>query len=265
MYFKTLLAAACATALLGCTEKSVDLESQMSGLNGVSIDASSYSLLKKIPERAKSRKSEAFKVFNERTQLASYLLEEEFQSTPDVHLKLIEAKNRIVINQYFDNYLSEAISDERIRVYFESNKSDFSIKLFEVSHILLKGSSENEVEQAILTAETIKSEIETGLEFSVAVDKYSQDAASKNSGGKIESLSSNNIDPAILAAIENLKSGDISDPVITMRGIQIFNIVDVKEEPVEFSKVRGKILYKLKQDAKAGEYSRILKLAQASK
>lgn len=245
-------------AILGCKEDNVNIDQQLSSMSVQAISVDDYALLKRIPERAKDRKEEAFSAFKERTLIADYLLTSALKADASVHLSLLEAKNRILINQYFDNYLDKSITEEQAREYYESNKSDFKNKKYELAHILLKVRGNDEAEQISVKADRILKDLDNGLAFSVAVETHSQDTLTKDKKGHLGQMDSRNTDPAIIDAVSSLSVGEISAPVKTMRGFHIFKVLAVESDEVAFESVQEKIIYALRQTKRDAEYKRLL-------
>lgn len=79
-------------------------------------------------------------------------------------------------------------------------------------------------------AEKIRQEIEHGLAFPEAAEKFSEDEISKYIGGSIGLLAQNEIDPWIKEAVEKLNVGEISEVIVSPAGYQIIELTSRNED-----------------------------------
>jgi hypothetical protein len=88
---------------------------------------------------------------------------------------------------------------------------------------------------AVARAKAAKAELDSGVDFAEVAKKYSNDEASKNNGGEygypIEK-SNRDISAQTIAALFNLKPGQVSDVVNTGDNLEIVKNIEVQGEKV---------------------------------
>lgn len=139
--------------------------------------------------------------------------DEEFKKT------LEEATHGLLQRYAIQKLLQDVTAtDEEIRDYFEKNKNKFiSQDQLRARHILVEHEAE---------AKKIKGEIESGLEFSEAAQKYST-CPSKENGGDLGVFEKGRMVPEFEAAAFSLEVGELSDLVKTSFGYHLI-MVDEK-------------------------------------
>jgi hypothetical protein len=227
------------------------------------ISAEEYAKIKRIPERAETRKEAALKFFSERTQIANYLLDGPLKENVGVQVLAIEAKNKIAIDTYLNDYVEAEFSEEKAREFYEANIDEFVHHAYHVDQILMRipgTANEADLESAMASVAEISKRIANGEEFSRLASGYSEGRSSAG-GGQLSVISTRNGDPAILEALAGMSEGEVSKPVRTALGLQILRLESKEELTIEYEKVRHKIAYQLKQELKEQELGRISKLA----
>ena len=81
------------------------------------------------------------------------------------------------------------------------------------------------VASVMARAEDVRKSIQRGKDFGTAAKQYS-DAPNAGQGGDLGTVDPADVDRRIRAAIAGLKSGEVSRPVLTDQGVQLFQIVD---------------------------------------
>lgn len=170
-----------------------------------------------------------------------------------------ELENRI----RWSEYVQAKATDATLRRYFAENRDLFSGTQVRASHILLKAdpdapaAEKEKVKQKLLG---IKKQIESGMSFAEAANKYSEDPANAGgAGGDLDyfTLSSGFI-PEFTDVAFKLKKGTISDPVETPYGYHLIQVTDRKEgRPVDFDQNKVYI-----QNVYAGELQKELLTAE---
>jgi peptidyl-prolyl cis-trans isomerase SurA len=157
-------------------------------------------------------------------------------------------KNFLVANYLsYDNYLKQIraqilwskivnknvaskikISESEIREAIELRKiksNEQRILLAEI-YIPLNNGLTDKNYAGELSAKLVK-ELRGGKDFKNIVKQFSSDPGAEN-GGEIGWVGKNDLDSKIYQAIEKLKVGEISDPVLIKDGYHIFKIIDKK-------------------------------------
>lgn len=136
--------------------------------------------------------------------------------------------NREVLRPIYEN-----LTEKQKRDFYERNKKAFEAPaqatLSEI-FLSLENQTATEVEQR---AKRIVAEVRAGKNFVEAVQQYSSPSSpSRALNGKIGTfvLAENELRPELLAAIKDLKTGDVTEPIRQQNGYQIIH-VDEKKEP----------------------------------
>ena len=111
-----------------------------------------------------------------------------------------------------------------------------------VRHILIKTNELVDDEEAKHRLELIKQRIDQGGDFAALAEAYSDDTVSAVKGGDLGWISPEVVVPAFAAAMENLRPGEISQPVQTPFGWHIIQVLERKnrDDTLEFRKKQAK-------------------------
>ncbi|MHB1465206.1 MAG: peptidyl-prolyl cis-trans isomerase [Thermoleophilia bacterium] len=129
-------------------------------------------------------------------------------------------------NIYFQKLLADVtrdaanVTDQQALDYYNQHKGDGTFQAPEqrqVRHILV-------ADQA--TAQKIEAQLKSGADFAALAKQYSTDTASKDKGGELGTVPSQNSGfvPAFEQAMDKLAAGQISDPVKTQFGWHIIQV-----------------------------------------
>jgi len=152
------------------------------------------------------------------------------------------------------------LSDKALKARYEKEKSNFvSPPQWEVSHILIKlppKASAAEKQAALAKAQKVDALAKaSGADFAKLAEEYSDDLGSKRQGGDLGWLSKGDAGPEFQAALDKLKKGEISDPVLTPDGYHIIDVRDVREGHTEtFAQVRDQLAAEASKDARQDHY-----------
>lgn len=128
--------------------------------------------------------------------------------------------------------LFQKITEKEKHDFYDAHKDAFIVQGDVVlSEIFLKIDNEtaNEVEQR---AKRLVAELRAGGDFQEAVAKNSApDQPSRANNGKMGSFKLEDLKPDVKAAIANLKTGEITDPIRAQNGFQIIRL-DERQEAV---------------------------------
>lgn len=146
----------------------------------------------------------------------------------------LEITKENMLKNYAMHLLFDSIkvSDEEIKDYYENNKEVVKKpKSYKASHILVEDEK---------SANEILEEIENGLSFSDAADKYSTDKASK--GGDLGEFPKGAMVKEFEDALDELKEGEISKPVKTQFGYHIIKLDHTHDEYLpELDEIKDRI------------------------
>lgn len=150
-------------------------------------------------------------------------------------LTVFENMKSSLVKQYAMNKLltSITVSDEYVKEYYEKHKDMYSQpEAARASHILV--STEEE-------ANEILAEINNGLDFAEAAQKYSS-CPSKSAGGDLGEFTKGRMVPEFEKATFEMNVGEISEPVKTQFGYHIIKLVDKKEpKKLSFEEVKDQV------------------------
>lgn len=152
------------------------------------------------------------------------------------------------------------LSDKALQARYEKEKSRFvSPPQWEVAHILIKLPAKPTAEQkqaALAQAEKVGALAKApGADFAKLAEQYSDDLGSKRQGGDLGWLQKGDAGPEFQAALDKLKKGEVSAPVLTSDGYHIIDLRDVREGHAEaFAQVRDQLAAEVAKSARADAY-----------
>lgn len=169
------------------------------------------------------------------------------------------------------------VAEAETAAYYEAHKADYvEQESRDVRHILISPfatmvdgtaattAGQDEWDAAKAEAEKVRSEIQNGADFVSAAEKYSDDAATKDSGGKLGAVTRGLMVPAFEVVVFNLQIGERSQPVKTQYGYHIIEVTDITpERQLSYEQVKEKIRSALLEDKQAATWRQWLNLAQA--
>jgi foldase protein PrsA len=143
------------------------------------------------------------------------------------------------------------VTEAELKAYYEANKDDYvQPEEREVRHILIAvGGADGESaptqadwEAAKKEADKIRAEVQNGANFRATAEKYSDDEATRSSGGRLGTVTPGQTVPEFEEAVFSLKKGEISQPVKTQYGYHIIQVTEITpEEQLPFDRVRDGI------------------------
>ena len=221
-----------------------------------------YANLKKIPESAVDRRDRMYLRFTQESIVADYLMADSSNLTTETQVAILEARNKIVIDQYLQHKLNETVTEAVIQKYYEENKNDFVTKEVYIAHILIRPTprmDEQHLQEQALKVNEIMASLKDGVDFSVMAREHSDDTGTKNNGGEIGWLNSETGDPSLVETASNLRPGEFSEPIQTRRGLQIIQLIEAPVINLQpFDQIRDKIRYQLRANAKKQEWERVV-------
>jgi peptidyl-prolyl cis-trans isomerase C len=252
--------------LVSCNKE--ELVGKVNGRDISRTEFNHYLAFKNIPQDDKKRVDMMLKDYMQREAFTSLIEKsKEFDATL-IETELNEFKKQIVISRYFEEYLKKKVNEEAVKNYYNTRAEEYQREKIKVAHILIRTNekmSEVELQAALTKAQEAYSKARAGQLFADVAKQYSDDTVSARQGGELGWLSKGAIDPVFSARIFETKAGEISEPFKTSFG---FHVVKVLESPqiikIPFEKVKGDILYRLRQQAKQAEMDRLLSEVEIS-
>lgn len=172
--------------------------------------------------------------------------------------------------------------EEDIQDYYEENIAKYRIEeRFKASHILFKVEPESagespsdEDKEKKLTeakeaakkkADTILNEIRGGTDFAEMAREHSNDKASGKAGGDLGQFPRGVLVPEFEKALDDMKVGEISGPVLTSFGYHIIRLDDKTEERIQpLSEVKESVVNALKKIKAQRKVRRMVKAIHKS-
>jgi peptidyl-prolyl cis-trans isomerase SurA len=142
------------------------------------------------------------------------------------------------------------ISPDEVKAYYDSHKSEFGVgkESFRVAQILVAlppNPTPAQVAAAQAKADSIRKQLADGADFGKLARQYSDDD-SKSQGGELGDFSRGDMIDAIQNAIDQMKVGDISEPIRSEHGFHIIKLEAHEQVGTKpFSEVAGDIREKL--------------------
>ena len=151
------------------------------------------------------------------------------------------------------------VKDDEMRQYYKDHRDSFVKQPAQrrLRHILIKVDKDSEAAAAKKRAETLYHKLEAGASFAKLAREDSQDPQSAKQGGDLGYITKGELGGVIDKTVFALKQGQISQPVRTKFGYQIFQVEDVKPEQVEsFAEAKPEIKHKLQMQQAENEFYR---------
>ena len=156
-----------------------------------------------------------------------------------------ELKTAIRMSAAIESYISKDIDDKKQEEYFMKNISNFNGETVTASHILVdtKGmKAQEELDKARAKIESIKKELDEGVDFAECAKKYS-DCPTGKTGGDLGSFPRHGVMVEDFAkAAFAIEAGKVSDPVKTEFGYHLIKVTAHNQaKDVSFSEVKDKV------------------------
>ncbi len=234
-------------------------------VNGKGIEENAFEAFiehKRIAIRSDEQKEKVLDQYLKREALANLIESDLLKEDALVQAEINEQKKEILISRYFERFLKERVTEEAVSNYYNSNIAKYEAKKVHVAHILLrldKNMDETQRKAKLTTIQEAYSKIQSGLDFSEAATKYSEDTISGKKGGGLGWLAEGAIHKKFSEAAFGLAEGEVSEPIETPYGYHLVKVIESpKTSRKPFEAVKGEIRYQLRNAAKESERARLL-------
>lgn len=173
--------------------------------------------------------------------------------------------------QQVEVYSRIAITDGEARAYYDAHRTEFTTpSTLTVREILVEVAAPTDAQKQALfsvasdddakaKAEAIRKRALAGEDFAQLAATESA-AASKANGGLIGPIGADELAPAMAELFLKMSPGEISEPMRTQRGYQIFKLEGkTATEVLDFDKARDQIANKVFAQKRQGELDRYLR------
>jgi len=191
----------------------------------------------------------------------------QFEIPPQIRVKYVKIKSKDYESQIEPR-------DEDIEDYYQTRIADFQVKKkYKASHILinLKPSeiegdlSEEEKrkqadKKAKLKSNELLERLNKGADFGEIAKKYSDDPASAIKEGSLGEFPKGTMVPAFEKALDNLKPGETSKPILSQFGYHIIKLESIEEKRLKpLDEVKDEVIQSLKEIKSRQRVRRIIK------
>ncbi len=162
-----------------------------------------------------------WQTFQDKITVNEHQIKEYYDQHRD-ELKSIPMVDLSYIRLTPDDITVDDISDEELQQQYEIYKQDNNLMdMRQLSQILLTG------DDAEAKAEEIQAQLKEGVDFTQLVKQYSEDLTAEDGGaiGRFNPAMFNDDAKAVEDALMGLSVGDVSAPVKTSFGVQIFKVM----------------------------------------
>jgi len=198
---------------------------ELANVNGTSISMADFQeRLNELPPdvRQNMTTAEGKKDFLENHVIPGELLLTEakrqgLEKDKETAMKIEDAKRSVLINAAAQKLISEKITVESAKKYYDSHSQQFTT--VHASHILLTTEDE---------AKDVKKQLNKGADFSELAKKDSKDPSTAQNGGDLGFFSRDQMVKPFSEKAFSMKPNQISDPVKTQFGYHIIKVLEIK-------------------------------------
>lgn len=176
----------------------------------------------------------------------------------DVRIDIVRAK---LINQ--EIRARAAVTDVQVDKYFQEHLGEYDVRSgCRIRNILLEssdGARDKDRELKLKMASDIVEKIKGGLSFTEAAAEYS-DAPNAKDGGNMGVICWEDMNESIRSVLDGLEPGQVSEPLETPQGVQIFQMVErVDADAKASAEIKQKIREKLTEQLLTDKYQEWVK------
>ena len=200
--------------------------------------------------------------YERRSRIAMYLAGGPLAGNTQARVAARAAYNDATIDYHLDRHVEREISDKAVKAYFENNKRQYTSARYHARHILLRAGPDESRDALSRHASELVEQSRGAADFSKLAKRHSDDAATASEGGDLGWINSENADQKLISALKNLEVGEVSDPIETDRGIQIFQLIEApKVEAIAFEDVENQVRFDYEQKIRTEELERLAEKA----
>lgn len=127
----------------------------------------------------------------------------------------------------------------------KSQNSPQWVEQAHVRHILIGLNQVRDEKKARAEIDAVIAQLNAGKDFAELAKAYSDDPGSKQSGGDLGWVDAQSLTPAFAQAMQTLKIGQRSEPVLTPYGWHVIEVLDRKRKDISQDRVRTEVQRKL--------------------
>ena len=252
----TLFALAVALSAPACKKKERTLAT-VDGRAVTQAEFDAYLRFKRLRVTEKAQTDKALDEYLEREALAAAVEKAGALDQPALEAELREFRKEMLISRYFEKLMTEKVTEEATRNYYESHRDRYEEKKVHVAHILVrtnKAMTETERKAKLTTAQELHAKLQSGADFAELAAAESEDKVSGKKGGDLGWLEQGSIDPRFSKRAFELKQGEVSEPFETAFGFHIVKVIDgARTITRPYEAVAGDIRHELRNQVKQAE------------
>jgi len=220
-----------------------------------------YAKFKRLPLNDEKKAQEFLDQYLQRLTLVSAIEKSAKLDRAALDVEFNEFKREMMISRYFEKHLADAVSDDAVKNFYNSNAQKYEQRKVHVAHILLRthtNMSATEKQAKLTAAQAAFSAVKSGKDFAKVASDFSEDTLSGKKGGDLGWVKEGAIDSKFSAQVFAMKPGDVSEPFETAFGFHIVKLLEgpaTARQPLEA--VTGDIRYQLRNQAKDTEVKRL--------
>ncbi len=149
-----------------------------------------------------------------------------------------------------------APTDDEVKADYDKNKETYEkdYNKLDTNHILISTQDDKRTDdEALALANEIKAKLDAGADFAGLVNEYSDDTASKESGGAVGDMTFGSLDSGYVDGAKALSPGQISGPIKSQYGYHIIKLNSITLDGDSFDKMKSIVYDKLYQGKKDEE------------
>ena len=184
--------------------------------------------------------------------LAAQARADKLHEDPDIKAELASAADKVLARNRIERV--EAATKEpdftkRAEELYRANLKKYAEKdVYHTMHVLVDAKCRTP-DAAKARALEARAEIESGKAFAEVAKKYSDDPSAASNGGDLGPILFDNLSPAFAEAVQAMKPGELSQPVLTNFGYHVIKLAGVKNgRQYAFSEVRDGIVSEVKEE-----------------
>lgn len=224
-------------------------------------DFNTYMASKEISNTSLSSQKSVLENYVNRLSIVKSIEKQGTLDTDKIDQQVNDYRQQLLMNAYFDQFISENVTEDAIKNYYSSNADQYEKIKSHVAHILFRirpGMTEQEIEVAKLKAFEASSQIKAGADFDKIARDLSDDNISGKRGGDMGWIIKGSIDPVFSKTAFELNEGQVSEPIRTAFGFHLIKQIEApKTVKLAFNDVKGEIRHTLKSKAKQAELDRL--------
>jgi len=257
---KLLAVAVMGLAIMGCSDS--DTLAKVNGEKISKLDFQQYLEVKGVKTQSVSSQKTVLENYAHRMAMAKSIEQQGIVDLASIEQKINDYRQQLLMNAYFDKYISENVDDVAIKNYYSSNAEQYEQIKAHVAHILFRtrsGMSEEEISAVKMQAFEASGKLKLGEQFEELASRLSGDKISAKKGGDMGWISRGSIDPKFSETAFSLKEGEVSEPIRTPFGFHLLKVLESsKTIKLAFDDVKGEIRHQLKAKSKQAELERLL-------